>query len=432
MMMMKWTTRLAGGAMIAATLAGCAGGKSDVQPAKQAEQEPLKPVELKMYQQQPLLTEDDFRLLISEPVKKKYPHITVTLEKGTNNLEKAITAGDAIDLIAMWNGDMPSFSDLGLFEDMTPLAAKHKFDLKRFDQGALDTVKGISAKGELYGLPYSQQLNALYYNKDVFDRFGVAYPQDGLTWEDTIETGRKLTRMDGAIQYRGMDPDHLVRLLFPLSLNLVDYKTSRSVVAGNDDYRKAFETGKAIYSIQGNMPSNLKQSAINAFIKEKNVGMIATINIFDRIKQAPDLNWDLAQFPSYKGKPNMYGMYDLHVLNISKISKHKDDAMRVLEVLFSQEVQLISSKATGRLPVLQDPVYREAFGKDMPHLQGKRIQSIFKSKAAPSPAFAPYYTKSIDLARNAFIDYVQNKTDLNTALRTLDEQINQHIEANKK
>lgn len=140
----------------------------------------------------------------------------------------------------------------------------------------------------------------------------------------------------------------------------------------------------------------------------------------------------MAQFPSYKDKPNTYGMYDLHVLNVSKISKHKDDAMRVLVVLFSHEVQLTSSKTTGRLPVLSDAAYREAFGKDMPYLQGKRIQSIFKSKPAPSPAFSQHYTKSIDLARNSFIDFVQNKTDLNTALRTLDEQINQHISANKK
>lgn len=416
--------------LAACAVTGCAAADSNDKPVKTAEQEPPKPVELKLYQQQPLITDEDFKLLIGDPVKKKYPHITVTFEKG--NLEKAVTAGEQIDLIAMWNGDMPSFADLDLFEDITPLAAKQQFDLKRFDPGALDTVRGISPRKELFGLPYSQQLNALYYNKDVFDRFGVAYPQDGMTWEDTIEIGKKLTRTDGGTQYRGMDPDHLVRLLFPLSLNLIDPQTKRSQVTSSDDYRKAFETGKAIYSIPGNMPANLKQSAINAFIKEKNVGMIATVNIFDRIKPAPDLNWDLAQFPSYKGKPNTYGMYDLHVMNLSKTSKYKDDAMRVLEVLFSEEVQLISSSTTGRLPVLQDAIYRDAFGKNMPHLQGKRISSIFKSKAAPSPAFTEYYTKSIDLARNAFIDYVQSKTDLNTALRTLDEQINQYIETNKK
>lgn len=98
---------------------------------------------------------------------------------------------------------------------------------------------------------------------------------------------KKLTREDGGIKYRGTDPDHLVRLLFPLSLILVDSKAERSVVTATDDYRRAFETGKAIYTIPGNMPVNLKQSAINTFINDKNVGMISTINIFDRIMKPP-------------------------------------------------------------------------------------------------------------------------------------------------
>lgn len=376
------------------------------------------------------MNQEDFELLIAEPVKKKYPHITVILGKDTN-IEKVVTAGEKIDLIAMWNGSIPSFEDLGLYEDMTPLLNKHKFDLTRFEPSALDVIRSLSDKGGLYALPYAQQFNALYYNKDVFDKFGAAYPQDGMTWEDAIEHAKKVTRPDSGVQYRGLDTDNLTRLLFPMSLNLIDLKTSKSQVTG-DDYRKVFETGKAIYSIPGNKPANMKQSAFTAFMKDKNVGMLASINIFNNLKQYPDLNWDIAQFPSYKERPNQYGMYDLHTILVSKTSANKDDAMRVLEVLFSKEVQLNMSKKTARLSMLQDPEYRNVLGQDIPYLQGKRIPSIFKSKSPASPAFSPYYAKAIDMASALFIDYVNDKMDVNTALRTLDEKITQYIEAEKK
>ncbi|CAG7607138.1 hypothetical protein PAESOLCIP111_00927 [Paenibacillus solanacearum] len=428
-----WKASIAA-AVLSGVLSGCAGGAGGGTAAGTAppevKAEPMKPVTLQLFQHQTLLTQEDFNLLIAEPVKKKYPHITITLGKDTN-IEKAVTAGEQIDLIAMWNGNIPSFQDLGLYEDMTPLLNKHKFDLSRFEPAALETIRSMSDKGELYALPYAQQFNALYYNKDVFEKFGVAYPQDGMTWEDAIELGKKVTRLDNGVQYRGLDPDHLTRILFPMSLNLIDLKTAKSQVT-SDPYRKVFETGKAIYAIPGNKPANLKQSAITAFMKEKNVGMLATINIFNNLKQYPDLNWDVAQFPSYKERPNQYGMYDLHTMLISKSSANKDDAMRVLEVLFSNEVQLISSKKTARLSMLQDPEYRKVFGQDIFYLQGKRIQSIFKSKSPASPAFSPYYAKSIDMARDLFIDYVNDKMDVNTALRTLDEKITQYIETEKK
>ncbi|CAG7627021.1 ABC transporter substrate-binding protein [Paenibacillus allorhizosphaerae] len=429
----KWKASMAG-IMIAGVLSGCAGGAGEAQTPGKKEQEvkaeTLTPVTLNLFQHQIFFTQEDFELLFVEPLKKKYPHITITLGKETN-IEKVVAAGQQIDLIAMWNGNIPSFKDLGLYEDMTPLAVKRQFDLKRFDQLSLDTMRSISDQGELYGVPFAQQFNALYYNKDVFEKFGVPYPQDGMTWDDAIELGKKVTRLDNGVQYRGLDPDHLTRILFPLGLNLVDLKTSRSLVTG-DDYRKGFENGKAIYSIPGNKPANLKQSAITAFMKEKNVGMLASINIFNNLKQYPELNWDVAQFPSYKDKPNTFGMYDLHTIMISKSSQHKDDAMRVLEVLFSREVQLEMSKKTARLSMLQDPEYRKVFGQDIPYLQGKRIQSIFKSKSPASPAFSPYYSKSMDMARDVFIDYVNDKMDVNTALRSLDEKITQYVETEKK
>lgn len=128
----------------------------------------------------------------------------------------------------------------------------------------------------------------------------------------------------------------------------------------------------------------------------------------------------------------MYGMYDLHVMSISKTSKHKEDAMRVLEVLFSDEVQLMSAKQAGKLPVMSDPKFSEAYLQDAPELKSKQIQSIFKSKPAPAPAYSKFYSKARGILVGKFVEYVNGAKDVNTALREAEQEINKMIESEGK
>lgn len=422
---------------LVSVLAACGGSGGAGETPKQADgqtpkQEQFTPVTLKLFPNQQV-TEADFKKLIADPVKKKYPHITVEMiaKDAAKWLPDYVAAGEQMDLITIWNGTLPSYQDLGLYEDITPLAKKLNFDLSRFDQGSLDTIREVSDKKELYALPYGVQINALYYNKDIFDKFGVPYPKDGMTWDDAIELSKKLTREEGGVAYRGLDPESMTRMLFPMSLNVVDNKTQKSNV-NTEPYKRVFDVTNRIYALPGNKPKSLSQNASDIFIKEKNVAMVATVNIFDKLRTDPGFAWDVAQYPSYPERPNTFGMFDLHTIFISKTSKYKDDAMRVLEVLFSDEVQMISTKETGRVSPLKDPKYNQAFGAEMAHLKGKQLQSIFKSKPAQSPPFSVHYTKGVALLRNSFTEVADGKKDINTALREADEKINQMIETEKK
>ena len=106
--------------------------------------------------------------------------------------------------------------------------------------------------------------------------------------------------------------------------------------------------------------------------------------------------------------------------------------MRVLEVLFSDEVQMVSSRTVGKLPVMSDPKFKQAYLQDIPELQTKNIQSIFKSHAAPALPYSVYYSKARGILVKHFISYVDGGVDVNTALRMADEEINQYIESEKR
>lgn len=381
-----------------------------------------EPVTLKMLLLQPL-NDEEFETMLAEPVRKKYPHIT--LEKLNGTLENAISAGVVPDLLTHWNGGATAFMKLDLLGDITPLTQKHGVDLSRFEPVALDAIRSLAGQGELYGLPYTLQFNALYYNKDIFNKFGVPYPKDGMTWDDAIEIGRKLTRTDGGVTYRGLSYEHIERLAFPLSPDFVDRKTQRANV-NNEMWKKVFELGHRINSIPGNTPTG----SHNDFVKNQNVAMYGTINLFHLFKDAVKngLKLGIAQYPSFKEQPGVYGMVDGHYMFISKQSKHKDAAMQVLAALTSDEVQIASARKFARNSPLKNPETKKQFGAELDYLQGVDLQPIFKSKPAPAPAFSIYYKDARTILLNKFDEYNKGAKDVNTALREAEAEINKKID----
>jgi multiple sugar transport system substrate-binding protein len=53
---------------------------------------------------------------------------------------------------------------------------------------------GMRHKGRLLGLPSDFSTIVMLYNQDLFDRFGVAYPEPDWTWDDYLRITRALTR----------------------------------------------------------------------------------------------------------------------------------------------------------------------------------------------------------------------------------------------
>ena len=144
-------------------------------------------------------------------------------------MEDHILTKTVPDIYAGWNGNLPQIMDMELATDILPYAEKLGSDLNRIVRRVLASA---TVDGKLYGMPYAQQFNALYYNKDIFDTFGVEYPQDGMTWQETIELARKVTGERHGVEYKGLSPGAIWRLLHPLSISsLIEHGTNKSIVS---------------------------------------------------------------------------------------------------------------------------------------------------------------------------------------------------------
>ncbi|TMV46284.1 extracellular solute-binding protein [Paenibacillus mesophilus] len=418
-------------AVLTAIAAGCSGGqsagtneKSDKtnEPASKASSP--EPVKLKL---QPVgagyLYEEDFQMMIAEPLKKKYPHITVEYvlpAKGTM-IDDLVAAKTVPDLLLYGIGNYTQYRDLGILTDITPYLTKQKIDLSRFKPWTIDNIKD---NGKLYSLPYATNTNAIYYNLDLFDKFGVPYPKTGMTWDDIIEVSKRLSRVDNGVQYKGFMYLNSYWLGYQMSLPFTD-ATKKKAAINSDGWSRAFQMMKAIDTI----PGNERGSPVADFYDKRILAMVGAYNLVPTLKQEKyqTLRWDVAGYPSFKEKPNIAPPVDIHQITISNSTKHPNEAMQVIDMLTSEEVQLISARRTGRASPLLSKRVEQELGAEMEQIKGKNVKAFFETQPAPNVMFA---NEDIAVQRSIdkfYKDYSSGSIDVNVLQQKIVEDANQAI-----
>jgi multiple sugar transport system substrate-binding protein len=384
------------------------------------------------------MPENVFNELIKQPVEKHFSNVTLKLMNpgNGNSFQNMITTGEKPDFIFAANGQMPTITELNLAQDMSPLLKKHNFDTSMFADGVLDGIKALSGNGQLYGVPISVKQAALYYNKDLFDKFGVPYPKDGMTWGQVNEIAKKVARTDAGVQYYGFDMNtNVMTLNNQLSLPFVDQKLQKAVV-DNDGWKRWFDTIKPIYSIPGNEfdPKTMGKDQTKLFVKDRRLAMTVSQTLFGDFERAfkeNGFNFDLVTVPTFEDRKEVGNQLSSPYFSIPVTSQHSDEAAEVLKYVLSGEMQTLMTRNEG-LTVLKDEAIRKQYVQNLESFKGKNIKALTNIKFAPTPYVTEIDGKARNVVVNAFFSVAQGKTDTNTALRDANEKINQLLAEQKK
>lgn len=365
---------------------------------------------------------------IKELLKREYPHITLDfIQPGSGvTLENMVIAGTIPDLVFTHTGRIVPLKTLDLVYDTTSLVKQYNIDLSRFEKQFLDDVYLTAANGELYAFPLYYKFHALYYNKSIFEKFGVPYPEDGMTMQEAVELTRRVSRVEDGVNYRGLNTgSNIIWIAQPLSLFTV---SEDKPLINTEGWRKMFEFGKEIYSIEGN--SWTSRSPKKQFLEDMTLAMFLFQPLFDELEPATQagLNWDLVQYPSFPENPNVFPSASTDVVMITNTSKNKEYALQVIDVLISEDLQMIRSKQ-GSLTVLKNEGIKQAFGQDLKYLEGKNLQSIFFSRPALTPPVSAFRQTAEGIVRRKFEDFLNGVADVNTILKMAEEEINAAIVA---
>lgn len=393
-----------------------------------------EPVELVFYSTAGDHDEEAFMRIFGDPIKKAFPHVTPKfIPYGTDTvIDKLITSGEVIDVLYNSIGQTAqTLLQYDMQYDISNMIKQHNYDMTRLEPTTVEIQRQL-ADGGIYGLPIYNNALTTFYNRDLFDKFGVDYPSDGMTWPDIYDLAARMSRTEDGIKYRGLilSMGHNM-MLNSLSTPFVDQNTDKPLFA-TEAFIRAFKTFTDVYTtIPGNDVDNATRTygtQLALYEKDKVVSMFMGLSQLAAVRFAPmeDFNWDVVTYPTYPEAPDVGPQPYPSYMYISKASKHKEAAFPVIAYMTSDEFQH-SMARHGQIPILKNAEFMEHYGSEIAALAGRNIKSLVPVKFA-APAFKGIYqTIANTEVTNAYYAVILGQKDINTAMRDANEVIEQKI-----
>lgn len=388
-----------------------------------------EPIELTFYTTSSFDNET-FMSMIGSPIVRKYPHITPKLIPSSVPLKEVIATGGQLDVFFGSVAATPtSLIDNGLQYDISSLIQANKYDLSRLEQSLIAIQKQF-ANGGIYGLPWSAGALTLYYNRDLFNKFGVPYPEDGMSWDEVYDITRKMSRMEGDTKYLGMVFGHRTVLsLNTLSASLIDGKTNKGKLT-EEPFKNVFKTLADFLSIPNNGvhdgANNNAFSGLNLFQKEQRAAMMLSLSTFGTSSLKDSVNWDVVTYPYFKEKPNVGPQSYPNYLYVTSTSKHKEAAFKAIAEITTDESQRHISRQ-GRFPVTLSAM--KEYGQDLPYMKDKNLKGFLPATFAAPAGVSKFDDIALGALTSAFTAVVANNADINTVLREANEKVDKDIAA---
>jgi multiple sugar transport system substrate-binding protein len=399
-------------------------------PAKQEPAKPPEPITLSWYVNA-TIPEATFNTSFKAPIEKKYNFITLQYVSPKKKLVDLVATQEIPDVLYIDNTTLyPDVVDLNLQFDLTATAKKFNFDFTRLEPSLIDAVKQYSTKGELFAMPSIRQPLATIYNKDIFDKFGVAYPKDFMTWDDALELGKKLTRKDGSVDYFGLKTSGQGHMYREMALGFFDASKEKAAVE-----TPAWQAvGKMLTAIGDIAPQGQAAKSFattGAYLQATDTAMFAgSVGALLRDAEAvgKKLNWDMATYPVFKEAPKTGPRALGLVYVVTGTGKHKDEAFQTIAYMLSDEMQGQMSRSGIDLTPLNKPEILNMFALDNPAVRAKHWQAMVT--LTPAKASISRYDS---IAAKVMSDKLDKELlsgsgkDVNTLLREATEEIDKKV-----
>jgi multiple sugar transport system substrate-binding protein len=138
--------------------------------------------------------------------KAHFPNITVEPQivpwaDYWTQLQTAVAGGETFDVFWINTASLPVYASADALLPITSIVGDGGIDPSLLPAAL---VASYAWEGVQYGLPRDFDSIALFYNKDIFDKAGVAYPDDTWTWETFRSVSEQLTDADNLVFGAGL------------------------------------------------------------------------------------------------------------------------------------------------------------------------------------------------------------------------------------
>ena len=317
---------------------------------------------------------------VVEQMQKENPDLKIQVDQGSGTqyetiLKTKLSAGEAPDIMTVWPGSRTSdYAEKGYLEPLTN---------ESWVSRVPETINSEFSFGDdLYAMCFTVGGEGLFYNQDIFDKYGLTAPGN---FDELVKVCETL-KSNGVQPFASGYKDDWV---------IMRYTNSAFATLGygrEPDFDKKLESGELDFSYPGwvelfdkykilldggyfgeGILSTDSSQAIADFATGKAAMMIHTAPSGREVKKAsPDMNYGFTATPVNDAGEDLYGLWKSGMgLAVSSKSDNKPAAKRFLEIwtdkTLNEELYRLSNEptvladvpATGLDPAVQ--AFREQF-----------------------------------------------------------------------
>jgi len=324
-----------------------------------------------------------------------HPGINVKLEPvsgGTQPMIVRIAGGMAPDIFFWDTHILAPLIQKKAVVNLTPFIKKDKVNPQKFFRSAW---QGVVFDKKIYGMPPYWGATAIAYNKTLFDKAGISYPQSNWTWQDYLDIAKKLTKRErGKIVQFGAVPPQLSTAILSFGGAWFDREGHfsgdtpqvKEALSFIQDMRYKYEVSPSMSQL-----GPVRQ----AYRQEMQLFMTGRLAMFTTaswtlsvLKEIKSFRWDIAPIPR-KGKEERRIEEGAAILVISTQSKHFKAAWEFVKFATYGAGTRILARGGNAVPALKEAA-KKYFLPPPEHI---KIFYTQRQETAFSPARFTWYTE---------------------------------------
>jgi multiple sugar transport system substrate-binding protein len=297
-------------------------------------------------------------------------------------LSTSLAGGTPPDLFLMNYRFYGQFATRDVLEPLEPyVEGSNAFALDDFYPQAVDAFRW---NGEATCLPQNISSLVVYYNRDLFKRFGVPEPTDDMAWSQFVYRAQQLTRDDKGAVVRGADPDlppqpnAAPAAIYGLGVEPTIIRfapfvwSNRGELVDDDENPTRFTLDSAasksalqqffeLRTLHGVVPPDVEVEAEDdetRFLNGRMGMLLDSRRLVPALREAAEFDWDVAALPTLQDNASI-----LHsdAYCMTKDSKEKDAAWRFVEYALGPEGAAVIAKTGRTVPSLREVAESDAF-----------------------------------------------------------------------
>ncbi|MFC4809321.1 ABC transporter substrate-binding protein [Paenibacillus sp. GCM10023250] len=383
-----------------------------------------------------------------------HPNVELTVVSNQNYSDKPVADPEAElrsfierenpDVLMLSVDQLSTMAKEGKLLELDTMIAEKDYRAETLIPGLLDYLKSFG-DGKLYGLSPTFYSQALFYNKDLFAKYGIPLPEDKMTWEQLFELaqrfptdGPKDKRVYGLGLGYGVDAYQLGTMIGSAQNLTMINPANGQVTADTPSWKRIYQTafnGLKSGALYSEDPNGMNGSSTyedyllrDPFVSGRLAMRLDGTYLMDQINEGrsriPDKskivqNWDLVTVPVDPQNPE--GSVSMNVGQIFAVnakSANAEAAKEFVRYITSEEYARVTSKLhSNGFPV------RTTYLKDEENHNFKAFYALKPNTPKLPQDFGSvpqaFYIRFSTLAQQELKDAYDGKQSLDAALASI-------------